>query len=692
MKQTITNRVFVKILIIIFPILFISGSAWIYTLNKNAQTEINNIKNEFMQEKKDELKNYVDAAYDTVLKTRKLRLQRVKNNIRENVRLASKLMHNLYNQYHDKMSENELKKMISDSLRGLNFLEGRGYYFISQMDGTSVMHGKIKKIEKQNNYKSKLRGAVEVHEAILKTLSNSSEGFAEYNWYKSNDTDAKLSKKISYVMYFEPFDWYFGSGDYIENIDAELQKNLLSMLDKKMQEKGEGFFIGDDKGTLFLHSNKKLIGKNILELKDKNGFEYVKDIIKKVKVGENGKYFKYFPTFKNSEVIGYLMYIKDWHWILGSSSELGFLNNKIQDRQEALRTSLSHVVTFLIIVFLLAAILVYILARNFRKNIEKSFSRFEAFFKKASQENIELDVDSMEYLEFEKLALHTNNLVSQIKDLNKKLEAKVELKTKELNTTSEKLKHTELLMIENEKMAALGELVAGVSHEINTPVGLSLTGITHFVHISKNLKKLYENDNMSQDEFEEFIKTTNELADAITINLKRAAEIIKSFKKVAVDQTSREKREFKLKEYIDEILLSLRNKTKKMNIDFDVECDSELAIESYPGSISQIMTNLIMNSMIHGFEDKKDGQIKIKAFKEENQLHIEYSDNGKGIPKESLDKIFKPFYTTKKSKGGSGLGLNIIQKIITDELKGTIECKSTEGESTTFNVVFPIKN
>jgi len=113
--------------------------------------------------------------------------------------------------------------------------------------------------------------------------------------------------------------------------------------------------------------------------------------------------------------------------------------------------------------------------------------------------------------------------------------------------------------------------------------------------------------------------------------------------------------------------------------------------DSYPGAISQIITNLVMNSMIHGFEDSKKGKIKIIAKVENSSLHVEYSDDGKGISQENIPKIFEPFFTTKKSKGGSGLGLNIIQKIIVDELGGTISCKSTEANGATFYITFPIE-
>jgi signal transduction histidine kinase len=264
------------------------------------------------------------------------------------------------------------------------------------------------------------------------------------------------------------------------------------------------------------------------------------------------------------------------------------------------------------------------------------------------------------------------------------------LTNEELKQTLVKLDTTETTLMQNEKMASLGELVAGVTHEINTPVGLSLTGITHFSDIARNLEKLYKDKNLSQEEFEGFIKTSNELATTITINLKKAADIIRNFKTVAIDQTNIEKRDFNVKQYTKQILLSLRNKTKQLNIDFQIECDDDLVIHSIPGFYSQILTNFIMNSIIHGFEDIKNGIIKITVTKVDKSLHVEYEDNGKGISDENLSSVFQPFFTTKKHKGGSGLGLNIIYKIVTEQLHGKITCKSSENKGVKFDINFPI--
>lgn len=701
MKQTLTKRVFLKILFTVFPVLFIAGFAWIYTLVITAHNEAESIKIEQMKKIKKEMKEHIDIVFDNINIIHEFRYKNRKNSIKENVQQAWKIMNNLYRQYHNKLSEKELQSMIVETLRGLEFLDGRGYFFISDMEGYSIMHGKIKEIEKKNNVKMNILGAKDVHSAIVKKIFEEKEGFVEYLWSRDGKTNSSKDKKVSYVKYFQPYDWYIGAGDYIEDIEKELQKDVIKII-SSVKYGDDGFvFVLDDKGNILSHINHNWVGKNILQIKNQKIIERLKKIKDDVLSNPEGVYVEHnallLYSSKDIKRISYLKYFKDWKWIISTGVDLNHLEREIQNRQDKLKEELIYVISFLIFVFVVVGIFVYFIAKRFKEKIDRSFKRFEDFFKRASTDNVYLDVKSMEYLEFEKLAEHTNQLVKQIKDLNQTLEQRVKDRTKELRKTNKNLKntlvkldYTETSLLQNEKMASLGELVAGVTHEINTPIGIGLTGITHFKEISKNLKELYESDSLSQDEFEDFIKVTNELAETILINLRRASEIIKSFKAVAIDQTNVEKREINVKEYINEVLLSLRNKTKKFDIDFQIECEENLVVNIVAGSLSHILTNLIMNSLIHGFEDKKAGIIKIKVTKIDNRLYIEYSDDGKGIAKENIEKLFKPFFTTKKGKGGSGLGMSIVYKIVTEQLKGKIKFDAKPNSGVKFDMEFPI--
>lgn len=282
--------------------------------------------------------------------------------------------------------------------------------------------------------------------------------------------------------------------------------------------------------------------------------------------------------------------------------------------------------------------------------------------------------DAMEHMRTELYELYQN-----LQSANQTL--KESLKT---------LRKTQTQLVQSEKMAALGGLVAGVAHEINTPVGVGVTAASHLDHKTRELKVLYNKGQMKRSDLEKYLKTANESAGMILGNLLRAAEIIKSFREVAVDQTSEKKRTFKLREYIDEILLNLHPKLKKTRHSVTVLCPEALELDSYPGIFSQIITNFVMNSLIHGFDHNTQGEIEIEVTREDDILRIRYSDNGKGMSEEIRSRVFEPFYTTKRGQGGTGLGLHIIYNLVTQRLNGHIGCESTLGKGATFIIQLPI--
>ncbi|WP_024955974.1 sensor histidine kinase [Sulfurospirillum arcachonense] len=292
-----------------------------------------------------------------------------------------------------------------------------------------------------------------------------------------------------------------------------------------------------------------------------------------------------------------------------------------------------------------------------------------------------------------------NKTKKEVEELNNNLEILVKNRTADLEESNIKLQdtlsnleRTQNSLHNSTKMANLGKLVASVTHEINTPLGLGVTGISHFESEILNLEKLYKEDNLSQDEFELYLDKSRKLAKTILTNLTRASQIIKSFKNIAIDQSREEKRVFNVKEYLDDILLSLYHATKNTKHTIHITCDENLHINSYPGLISQILTNLIMNSIIHGFENKEKGLISINIFiNDKENCTIIYEDDGQGMDEITKQNICKPYYTTKEGKGGSGLGMSIIHDIVTKQLKGTLNIESKKDSYSKFEIVFPLK-
>jgi len=278
------------------------------------------------------------------------------------------------------------------------------------------------------------------------------------------------------------------------------------------------------------------------------------------------------------------------------------------------------------------------------------------------------------------LLTHKDNLEESIKE-----------RTIELENSINILTETQKKLVESEKMASLGGLVAGIAHEINTPIGIGVTAASHLASESQKIEELLSNETLTSNNLKMYLNSAVISSELILSNLRRADNLIHSFKQVAVDQTSEEIRQFNIYNYVNEILKSLQHKLKKSQITVSLNCIDNLIIESSPSSLSQIITNLVFNAITHGYELKNNGEIFINISEEKNMITLKVQDSGCGIERKNLTKLFDPFFTTKRGQGGSGLGLNIVYNLVSQSLKGTIECESKLGSGTTFIIHFPCK-
>ncbi len=245
-------------------------------------------------------------------------------------------------------------------------------------------------------------------------------------------------------------------------------------------------------------------------------------------------------------------------------------------------------------------------------------------------------------------------------------------------------------LLESEKMASLGGLVAGITHDVNTPIGISITAASFIRERITKLEQALADKSLTQAQLQEFLSTGNEGLELLENNLSRASDLIGSFKQVAVDQTSEAIRDINLKKYLQDVIQALRPRLKNTRHEINLECADDLNIRCPAGALAQIFTNLILNSLIHGFEDTSQGKITITIKREQDQLEITYSDNGKGLTAEQMDHLFDPFFTTKRQQGGSGLGTHIIRNLVSQTLNGEIEADSAPGQGLTYRFRIPV--
>lgn len=284
----------------------------------------------------------------------------------------------------------------------------------------------------------------------------------------------------------------------------------------------------------------------------------------------------------------------------------------------------------------------------------------------------------------------------QVKELNLSLEQRVKERTRdlanangELEKTLEHLRRTLEELVRSEKLAALGSLVAGVAHELNTPIGNSLIVATTLRDMNREFRRKVS-AGLRKSVLDEHVDETTYASDILIRNLQRAAELISSFKQVAVDQTSSQRRKFDLAEVVNEIIVTMHPTFRKTSHTIETRIPAGISMDSYPGPLGQVLTNLLNNAVLHAFDTQEEGLITLEAeLLTDGTVSLSCRDNGCGIPAANLKRIFDPFFTTKLGREGSGLGLNIVHNIVTGVLGGSIRVESKEQAGTTFTLTLP---
>ena len=253
------------------------------------------------------------------------------------------------------------------------------------------------------------------------------------------------------------------------------------------------------------------------------------------------------------------------------------------------------------------------------------------------------------------------------------------------------LQETQQSLIEAEKLAALGGLVAGVAHEVNNPVGISLTVASSFARRCDQFSAAIRDGTIRRSKLDEFITGSHEAAKQLVANLNRAADLIQSFKQVAVDRSHAERRPFDLREATEQILVSVRPALKRSPVTLSVDIPPGIQMDSYPGPYGQVLTNLVLNAIAHGFPNRDSGAMRIEAFRRgDDQVEVNFVDDGAGMSEEIQRRAFEPFFTTRRNRGGTGLGLHIVHNLITRQLGGRVRLESAPGRGTTFRITLPL--
>ncbi|WP_283710262.1 sensor histidine kinase [Pseudoalteromonas prydzensis] len=361
---------------------------------------------------------------------------------------------------------------------------------------------------------------------------------------------------------------------------------------------------------------------------------------------------------------------------------------------------------------LFVLILVYFVARRIQKRIADPIDQLSTLLQDVSKNhNYSARAEKTNITEINMLANSLNIMLTrtqnqierhkndkqEIKQLNQSLEEKVNQRTialreanQELLTTLERMHQYQNQIVESEKMASLGQMVAGVAHEVNTPIGLGITGSTLLRDKLAEISQSFEQKTLTSSQLKRFIDNGVENLDLIYRNLNRAAELVSSFKRVAVNQDGELNSIVNMHELISNVMLSMRADLLVKDPNVVIHCSSQLMFETKVGPLQQVLQQLLSNSVIHGFRDNQNNEIEITVERNESSLIIDYYDNGIGVDKSIKKRIFDPFVTTKRGEGGSGLGMHLVYNLVTQALGGSVYFDDQSSKGTRFIITLPL--
>lgn len=323
------------------------------------------------------------------------------------------------------------------------------------------------------------------------------------------------------------------------------------------------------------------------------------------------------------------------------------------------------------------------LLQQFRSLVERDLKQiYNAEVRAAEDAALRAEEAERVRQEFAELRASEQKALEKLQALNSHLEERVAERTHELQRAMEQILVTE-------KMAALGRLVAGVAHELNTPVGNIVLSASALRESFDDIGEQVAGNRLSRHRLEQFLQQGHDSCELLERNSRHAAQLIMSFKQVAVDQSSELRRSFDLRTALEDMVAALGPTIRRANVQLDVRIPPDIVMDSCPGPMEQVIINLVTNSITHGFEGRDGGRIVIDALQRGDTVELSYQDDGCGIPPELQGKVFDPFFTTKMGRGGSGLGLAIVHNIAQAVLKGSVRLESEPDHGARFVFSLP---
>lgn len=611
----------------------------------------------------------------------------VRNELRSITRVNHGYVEHFYNKYKSGEISEEQAKEEAWALLYSQQIGTSGYFYILDSSGVLTHHPVADLIDQDiSDYE---------FAQIQMTLE---EQYIQYDW--KNPEDEKARAKALYMKYFEPWDWVISASSYRSEFNELIQiEDFEEELNKLKFGKSGYSFVMDGEGNTLVHPFSK--GDKLQNLGFGHGEALYNDIINT----KNGVFTYMWSNSEGEphrEKIAVIKHFPQYDWYLASSGYMDELYEPVK-----------NVKTILVVGFVLLLVVGASLTQIVSRTVYKPVIELADTVHQASDGDLTIQLEWDRNDEFGLLGKAFNEFVDrlesyrtstevlihekesaldQVQDLNDNLEELVDQRTKELHDSISQLKKTQRQLMNTEKLSTAGQVVTGMAHRMNTPLG---TAITMSSFLSKELErsiKLYEDGKLKDEDLFSAVQSVETGLKMMEKNLMKSADLIEIMKSIAGMGRKGDASEFKLKEIFDDCLSLFPNQNNLENFPIHIVCEEELALVTSRNALMQVFTNLISNSFKHGFESREHGCINITAHDNHSKIDILYTDDGVGIEPEFLDNVFNPFGRFDTIAKGAGLGLYIVHTAVVNGLNGEIDCDSSLGHGTRFKISIPKQN
>ena len=662
-QTSLSTANFAVTLIILLLAVLLIGFLWIKDKQEQFEKDVLYLKQSYIQEKKTIIKGQVADAINYVKYQQTLSEERLRSELIARIDEAHDIAMGIYNKFKGIKSDNIIKGFINEALRSIRFFDGRGYFYVYEMNGLGVMHGANPKFEGNHiiyNF-TDAKGAYPLRE-IIETVSKNGKGFVNFYFFRPNSTEQE--PKTSYNRVFEPYNWVIGTGEYEREITQILQKETIRRLRSIRYDEDGYLFIYKKDGTNVMHPIlPEMEGNNYIDLKDTTGKKILREMLE-TSQKNSGEFVEYFWTHpglgENLPKLAYGSYVEEWDWMIGTGLYMHRIDDVIAEMRKDLQVEInSKIYNIIFIVFIIFLVVVSILI--FQSNLmKKSFFAFAEFFDQASKEDTKIDPSQLNFKEFRNLAQLANRMLGYRAETQKKLE--------------------QATFKAEEATKAKGEFLANMSHEIRTPMN-AILGMTHLARQTELTAK-------QEDYLSKVHTSANSLLGLINDIL--------DFSKIEAGKLDIETVDFDLYQVLDNVstLISLKAHDKGLELLFQTDRKVPMLLRGDPLRIGQVLINLANNAV----KFTGEGEIVIATQllqQADDQFTLQFTvrDTGIGLTPEQIGKLFQEFSqadaSTTRRFGGTGLGLTISKRLV--ELMGGkiwVESEPGQGSSFIFTAVF----